>query len=69
MINPFNLYCNIVDRKENFNIFNFEKLFSGNVTVTGIINNILYGKQFINYYKKNVLNTNLKNQNSNLMEI
>ena len=52
MTNPFNLYCNIVDCKENFNIFNFEKLFSANVTVTSIINNILYGKQFINYYKK-----------------
>ena len=42
MVNPFNLSCDIVDRKYDFYNFNFEKLISMDVTVTSIVNNILY---------------------------
>ena len=43
-----------------------KKLLDVNNTVIKII---YQNKIFINYYVKNVLNTYLKNQNSNLMEI
>jgi hypothetical protein len=51
MGNLFNISCDIVDRKYNFYNFNFEKHFSTDATMTGIVNNILYaidtfGKQF-----------------------
>ena len=42
MANPFNLFCDIVDQKEDFYNFNFEKHFSTDATVTNIVNNILY---------------------------
>ena len=42
MVNLFNFSCDIVDRKYDFYNFNFEKLISKDVTVTSIVNNILY---------------------------
>ena len=42
MVNLFNFSCDIVDRKYDFYNFNFEKLISMDVTVTSIVNNILY---------------------------
>ena len=38
---PFNLSCDIVDRRYDLINFNFEKLLSAEATVTGIVNNIL----------------------------
>jgi uncharacterized protein (DUF697 family) len=56
MVNSFNLSCDIVDQKYDFNNFNFEKLLSANATMIGIVNNILYiidafGKQFKSFIK------------------
>ena len=42
MANPFNLFCDIVDQKEDFYNFNFKKLLSTDLTVKSIVNNILY---------------------------
>ena len=42
MTNPFNLFCDIVDRKYDFYNFNFEKLLLTDAIVTSIVNNILY---------------------------
>ena len=42
MTNPFNLSCDIVDRKYDFYNFNFEKLLLTDAIVTSIVNNILY---------------------------
>jgi hypothetical protein len=41
MTNPFNLSCDIIDLRYDFINFNFEKLLSVEVTVTGIVNKIL----------------------------
>ena len=41
MANPLNLSCDIVDLKQNFINFNFEKLIYAEATVTGIVSNIL----------------------------
>ena len=41
MANPFNLCCDIVDRKNDSINFNFEKLLSAEATVIGLVNNIL----------------------------
>ena len=51
MGNLFNISYDTVDHNYDFYNFNFKKLFSTDVTVTCIINNILYaidvfGKQF-----------------------
>ena len=39
--NPFNLSCDIVDRRYDLINFNFEKLLSAKAIVTGIVNSIL----------------------------
>ena len=39
--NPFNLSCDIADRRYDLINFNFEKLLSAEATVTGIVNSIL----------------------------
>ena len=39
--NPFNLSCDIVDRRYDLINFNFEKLLSAETTVTGIVTSIL----------------------------
>ena len=51
MVNLLNLFCDIVDLKYDFINFNFEKLFSAEATITGIVSNILkaihtFGKRF-----------------------
>ena len=39
--NPFNLSCDIVDRRYDLINFNFEKLLSVEATVNGIVNSIM----------------------------
>jgi hypothetical protein len=41
MANPFNLTCDIVDLREDFINFNFEKFIFTEEVVTGIVNKIL----------------------------
>ena len=41
IVNPFNLSCDIVDRRYDLINFYFEKLLSAEATVTGIVNSIL----------------------------
>ena len=41
MTNLFNISCDMVDLKQDFTNFNFEKLLFVEATVTGMVNNIL----------------------------